>query len=98
MEIRQNKHLFAVVAFAVMAFQFAAADAFAGKEKFERTKPHVNVGTIGNQSSGRADQALKLRGKGDGQDDNGGPGGPRKDPIDLSVCELGTFDFDKCLN
>jgi len=28
----------------------------------------------------------------------GGAAGPRKDKIDLSVCDLATFDFDKCLN
>lgn len=29
----------------------APADAFASKERFVRDKPHVNIGTIGNQSS-----------------------------------------------
>ena len=37
-----------VVPAAVLALTFVAADAMAAKEKFERTKPHVNVGTIGN--------------------------------------------------
>jgi hypothetical protein len=32
---------------AMVALAFLAADAMAAKEKFERTKPHVNVGTIG---------------------------------------------------
>jgi hypothetical protein len=30
------------------ALPLLAADAMAAKEKFERTKPHVNVGTIGH--------------------------------------------------
>ena len=68
---------------AALVFQFAATDAFAGKEKFVRTKPHVNVGAIGNSSSGPAQQMLKLRTGNGGQDANGGPGGPRKDKIDL---------------
>ena len=33
------------------ALQISAFDAFAAKEKFTRTKPHVNVGTIGTTSS-----------------------------------------------
>ena len=37
-----------VVLAAMVALPFVAADAMAAKEKFERTKPHVNVGTIGN--------------------------------------------------
>ncbi len=34
-----------------------------------------------------------------GGDQQAGPGGPRppEDRIDLSVCDLETFDFDKCL-
>ncbi len=98
MTIRHNAHLLTLSAMTALVLQFASADAFAGKEVFERTKPHVNVGTIGNQNSGPANQTLKVRRGGGDQDDDGGPGGPRKDPIDLSVCELGTFDFDKCLN
>jgi hypothetical protein len=33
------------------ALQISAFDAFAAKEKFVRSKPHVNVGTIGTTSS-----------------------------------------------
>jgi hypothetical protein len=83
---------------AALLFQLAATDAFAGKEVFKRTKPHVNVATIGNPASGPAQPMLKVRTGDGGQDADGGLGGPRKDKIDLSVCELGTFDFDKCLN
>lgn len=40
---------FAALALATMvALLLLAADAMAAKEKFERTKPHVNVGTIGH--------------------------------------------------
>jgi hypothetical protein len=39
----------AVMALAVtLAQPFLAADAMAAKERFQRTKPHVNVGTIGH--------------------------------------------------
>jgi hypothetical protein len=33
---------------ATVALPLFAVDAMAAKEKFQRTKPHVNVGTIGN--------------------------------------------------
>lgn len=33
--------------FAILAICLASVPAWAAKEKFERTKPHVNVGTIG---------------------------------------------------
>ena len=33
---------------AMFALPFLAADAIAAKEKFQRSKPHVNVGTIGH--------------------------------------------------
>jgi hypothetical protein len=33
------------------ALQLSAFDAFAAKEKFTRSKPHVNVGTTGTTSS-----------------------------------------------
>lgn len=36
---------------ALAALQLSAPDAFAAKDKFERSKPHVNVGTIGTTSS-----------------------------------------------
>jgi hypothetical protein len=87
-----------LVVSAALAPQFAVTEAFAGKEVFQRIKPHVNVGTIGNTDT-QVKPMLKLQtGNDGGQNDDGGPGGPRKDKIDLSVCELGTFDFDKCLN
>jgi len=40
--------LAAIVPAATFAFSLLAVDAMAAKEKFERTKPHVNVGTIGH--------------------------------------------------
>lgn len=36
------------------ALQISAFDAFAAKEKFQRSKPHVNVGTIGTTSASGA--------------------------------------------
>lgn len=43
---------FVRLAMVALAASFASplftADAMAAKEKFQRTKPHVNVGTIGN--------------------------------------------------
>lgn len=42
----------AMVAFAAsITSPFLVVDVMAAKEKFERTKPHVNVGTIGNVGS-----------------------------------------------
>ena len=38
----------------MFAMQLSAFDALAAKEKFTRTKPHVNVGTIGTTSSDSA--------------------------------------------
>jgi hypothetical protein len=35
----------------LFALPLSAPDAFAAKEKFQRSKPHVNVGTIGPTSS-----------------------------------------------
>lgn len=79
-----------------IGLQMSATPVIAGKAKFERTKPHVNVGTIGSANSGPTSAASGF--KQNGQGANKGLGGPRKDKIDLSVCDLGTFDFDKCLN
>jgi hypothetical protein len=76
-----------------IGLQMYVSPAMAGKEKFERSKPHVNVGTIGSANSGPTSAASGYQ-----QNGNKNPGGPRKDKIDLSVCDLGTFDFDKCLN
>ena len=36
---------------AAASIVFVSADADASKEKFERNKPHVNIGTMGNQNS-----------------------------------------------
>lgn len=85
-----------VAATLAISLQMSASTAMAGKEKFVRSKPHVNVGTIGATSSGKASAASGFQ-QG-GNRDNLNPGGPRKDKIDLSVCDLATFDFDKCLN
>lgn len=84
----------ALAAGLALGLQFAAGEAHAGKEKFQRTKPHVNIGTIGTSDQPSGPSGFKQPGKGNS---NKGLGGPRKDPIDLSVCDLATFDFDKCL-
>lgn len=78
-------------ALALTGSLIAGTDAFAGKEKFKRSKPHVNVGT-----SSTNDQMQIQTGNPTG---NQGPGGPRtgSDRIDLSVCDLATFDHKKCL-
>jgi hypothetical protein len=86
----------AFLAILAIGLQMSAPPAMAGKEKFQRTKPHVNAGTLGSTSSGPAPGASGYQQ--DGQAANQNPGGPRKDKIDLSVCDLATFDFDKCLN
>jgi hypothetical protein len=49
-----NKHakvMKVAVLLALAALPLSAPDAFAAKDKFERSKPHVNVGTIGTTSS-----------------------------------------------
>lgn len=74
-----------------VGLQLGSSQAIAGKAQFERTKPHMNVGTTGSHKSAPS----KFKQPGGKQ--NKGLGGPRKDKIDLSVCELGTFDFEKCL-
>ncbi|HSM40352.1 MAG TPA: hypothetical protein VK862_06345 [Afifellaceae bacterium] len=88
--------MFALLALsAALVAQFSASQAHAGKEVFVRTKPHVNVGTLGQV---KPQQPMIAPALGNGsQAGDGGPGGPRKDKIDLSVCELGTFDHGKCL-
>lgn len=49
MNIRMPLARLAAVAIAAMvAVPLLAADAMAAKAKFERNKPHVNVGTIGH--------------------------------------------------
>ena len=45
--------LFAAALAVLAGAQAFAVDAFAAKEKFERSKPHVNVGTIGQTDQGR---------------------------------------------
>jgi len=50
-------------ALALVAAQVAASGALAQKEQFQRTKPHVNIGTIGNtqpQSGNLAGQAAEI--------------------------------------
>jgi hypothetical protein len=79
-----------------IGLQISATPAIAGKAKFERSKPHVNVGTLGSANSGPTSAASGF--KQNGQSANKDLGGPRKDKIDLSVCDPETFDFDKCLN
>lgn len=85
-----------LVASAIIFTQFAASDAFAIKDKFDRIKVHANVGTVGNTKPAQPTINPAFS-NGGGQDGNDGPGGPRKDKIDLSVCELGTFDHGECL-
>jgi len=48
----------AIVAFAAsFTTPFLSADAMAAKEKFERNKPHVNIGTIGHVDNGKSSQS-----------------------------------------
>lgn len=49
------------------SIHFVTTDAMAAKEKFERTKPHVNIGTIGHDQQGPG----QLTGNSGGQDGNG---------------------------
>jgi len=59
MSTRTPTFLFA--SFAAVAFaQLAAGEAEAAKEKFERTKPHVNVGTIGHVPQGQTSMTTRL--------------------------------------
>lgn len=78
-------------AVAVTGSLFAGTDAYAGKARFERTKPHVNVGTVNTNAQMQTQSGTPAGNK--------GPGGPRtgSDRIDLSVCDLATFDHKKCL-
>lgn len=49
MSAYRNIRLFVVLAtMAVVAGHFTVSDAFAGKEVFQRVKPHVSVGSIGS--------------------------------------------------
>jgi hypothetical protein len=48
----RSTRLILCVAIALLAAQTLASGAMAAKEKFERTKPHVNVGTIGHVDDG----------------------------------------------
>jgi len=90
----RTRAMFALLALsAALLAQLSAGRAHAGKEVFVRTKPHVNVGTLGQV---KPQQPMIAPAPGNGGQ-SGGPGGPRKDKIDLSVCELGTFDHGKCL-
>jgi hypothetical protein len=43
--------LFVAAVVTLFASQAFVSGAMAAKEKFERTKPHVNVGTIGNDET-----------------------------------------------
>ena len=52
------KKLTATITAAVLVFGLSA-NSFAAKEKFERTKPHVNVGTIGQVEQGGAATTIK---------------------------------------
>jgi hypothetical protein len=99
MTIDRTRGMFALLALsAALVAQFSAGQALAGKEVFVRTKPHVNVGTTGNVKPDQPTIAPAFGNGGpDSNDGNAGPGGPRKDKIDLSVCELATFDHGKCL-
>ena len=90
---RRIRKFAAIATLASVAGNFAVTGAHAGKEVFVRTKPHVNVGTLGQVNP---QQPMIAPAPGNGGQ-AGGPGGPRKDKIDLSVCELGTFDHGKCL-
>lgn len=55
MNIRTPIVNLAIVAFAAsITSPFLTADAMAAKEKFERTKPHVNIGTIGHVDNGKS--------------------------------------------
>jgi hypothetical protein len=45
--------VFAIAALIVLALG-ASVQGHAAKEKFERTKPHVNIGTIGHASDSKA--------------------------------------------
>jgi len=47
MSVYRKSHALAVLAVAMLiGSQLIATNAFAGKAKFERTKPHVNVGAL----------------------------------------------------
>jgi hypothetical protein len=47
-------------AVAILALALAAGPAHAAKEKFERTKPHVNVGTIGHVDHGKTTLTVSI--------------------------------------
>ncbi|MGI9385042.1 MAG: hypothetical protein ACR2PO_17965 [Methyloligellaceae bacterium] len=49
----QTPRLLAAALAVLAGTQLLAFNAQAAKEKFERTKPHVNVGTIGQAEPGR---------------------------------------------
>ena len=49
MDVRMSStKLLAAASLTTLALLFLSADAMAAKAKFERSKPHVNVGTIGH--------------------------------------------------
>jgi hypothetical protein len=52
---------------ALAALQISAFDAFAAKEKFTRSKPHVNVGTTGPSSSQSTADGMTATPSTDGQ-------------------------------
>jgi hypothetical protein len=56
------------VSLAILAIglQMSATPVMAGKEKFERTKPHVNVGTLGSTNSGPTSAASGFQQGGQG--------------------------------
>jgi hypothetical protein len=47
-----------------VALAVLSVDAMAAKEKFQRSKPHVNVGTIGSPDSGQQDNLIAPMGTG----------------------------------
>jgi hypothetical protein len=65
---------------AMFALPFFAGDAMAAKEKFERTKPHVNIGMIGHIGQEPGDLANPDGNATTGPDSNPGASDCKPDP------------------
>jgi len=74
---------------ATLALPFFAVDAMAAKEKFQRTKPHVNVGTIGHVDNPNPAELTAPAGGTTPTPDNSGANDCKPDPSkveDQSTC------------
>ena len=74
----QTVKILTIATAAALAAPLLTVDAMAAKEKFERTKPHVNVGTIGNGGSSENPNNLATPQGGNAADGNSSTSGDCK--------------------